>query len=62
VEIPTDKDVDAGIHLILVSWEDFSEPLIQKAEEFDANHRLLINNVLAMFEESLQRTCWNIKY
>ena len=57
MEIPTDKDVDAGIHLILVSWEDFSEPLIQKAEEFDANHRLLINNkVLAMFEESLQRT------
>jgi hypothetical protein len=40
-----------------VSWKDFSEPLIQKAEEFDANHRLLINNkALAMFEESLQRT------
>jgi hypothetical protein len=57
VEIPTDKDINASIHLILVSWEDFSEPLIQKAEEFDANHRLLINNkVLVVFEESLQRT------
>lgn len=56
MEIPTDKDVDTSIHLILVHWKDFLESLIQKAEEFDANHRLLINNkVLAMFEESLQR-------
>jgi hypothetical protein len=54
VEIATDKDVDAVIHLILVRWEDFSESLIQNAEEFDAYHRLLVKR---RHWQGLKRAC-----